>query len=481
MSSLVGLILLPLIGVFFNVVFAKKDSKSLPFNVGIVFSVLTFVLSCILALNFDFANQTALQFQSDGILFLGAYLYSVGADGLSILLILLTNLLVIICLFSAKNSIKANSRLFVNLFLLLQVFCVGLFISKSIIWFYIFFEASLIPMFFIIGIWGGVDRIYASYKFFIYTLAGSLCFLLGLIYIVLTTQSADIPTITYILANNPLPQNIERIVWFAFFISLAIKVPMFPFHTWLPDAHVQAPTSGSVLLAGILIKIGGFGMIRFLLPMFPNASIYFADFVIILSIVGIIYGSLVAIMQEDIKKMIAYSSVAHMGFVTAGIFALNQDGISASIFQIFSHGVISGALFLCIGVLYERFHTRDFKNFGGLAKKMPNFAILLMIFTMASAGLPMTSGFVGEFLTIVAVYGTSILYSLLIGVSVIFGALYMLLMYKKTMFGEGMEATLKDAVDLTKTELLSLSVLAILTIVCGIYPDAIFRFVPILF
>jgi len=361
----------------------------------------------------------------------------------------------------------------------LQIFCIGLFVSKSIIWFYIFFEAILIPMFFVIGIWGGVNKIYASYKFFIYTLIGSLCFLLGLIYTVLSTGSTDILQIIEVLQSNPLEQNIEKLIWLAFFISLAIKVPMFPFHTWLPDAHVQAPTAGSVLLAGILIKIGGFGMIRFLLPMFPSASLYFSDFVIYLSIVAIIYGSIIAIMQEDIKKMIAYSSVAHMGFVTAAIFSLTQTGITASIFQMFSHGIVSGALFLCIGVLYERFHTREFKNFGGLAAKMPNFAILLMIFTMSSAGLPMTSGFVGEFMTIVAVYSKSIFYSFGVGLSVIFGAVYMLYMYKKTMFGK-LNTQHSIINDLTKTEIISLSSLAIITIVSGIYPTIITKFVPII-
>jgi NADH-quinone oxidoreductase subunit M len=480
MLNLGTLIITPLIGILLNTLFVKNKNSAKAFNVGIVFALINMIISLIITYHFDFNNVTAIQFESQKfIIFNAFYLYNVGIDGLSLLMILLTNFLIILCLLSAKNSIKNKTAFFVNLFLLLQIFCIGLFVSKSIIWFYIFFEAILIPMFFVIGIWGGVNKIYASYKFFIYTLIGSLCFLLGLIYTVLSTGSTDILQIIEVLQSNPLEQNIEKLIWLAFFISLAIKVPMFPFHTWLPDAHVQAPTAGSVLLAGILIKIGGFGMIRFLLPMFPSASLYFSDFVIYLSIVAIIYGSIIAIMQEDIKKMIAYSSVAHMGFVTAAIFSLTQTGITASIFQMFSHGIVSGALFLCIGVLYERFHTREFKNFGGLAAKMPNFAILLMIFTMSSAGLPMTSGFVGEFMTIVAVYSKSIFYSFGVGLSVIFGAVYMLYMYKKTMFGK-LNTQHSIINDLTKTEIISLSSLAIITIVSGIYPTIITKFVPII-
>jgi NADH-quinone oxidoreductase subunit M len=471
MLNLGILFLTPFFGILFNTIFVRKEY----FNSGIVFSVINLVLSLIFAYNFNFNAATDLQFQEDKFLMLkNFYLYSVGVDGLSLLFIVLTNVLTLLCLISAKNSIKIRVGLFVNLFLMLQAFCLGLFMVKGIIWLYI-----LIPMFFIIGIWGGKNRIYASYKFFIYTFAGSVFFLLGMIYLILATGQRDIFLITKAIPFVSLTPFVERILWLAFFISFAIKVPMFPFHTWLPDAHVEAPTAGSVILAGILIKIGGFGMIRFLLPMFPNASFFFSDFVIIISITAIIYGSLIAIMQEDIKKMIAYSSIAHMGFVTAAIFSLNQDGISAAIFQMFSHGLVSGALFLCIGVLYERFHTREFKNFGGLARKMPNFAILLMIFTMASAGLPTTSGFIGEFLTIIALYDASFYYALFAGFSVIFGALYMLYMYKKTMLGQGREDV--TAVDLTYSEIFSLGLLAILVLLTGIYPKIIFKFVPILF
>ncbi len=480
MFSLGILVLVPIFGIIFNSIFVKKEEIS--FRVGILFAILSFTLSLLFLFNFDFQNPTAIQFQEDKFKMLkNFYLYSVGVDGLSLAFILLTNLLVIFCLMSAQSSISKGQKLFVNLFLLLQTFCVGLFMVKGIIWFYIFFEAILIPMFFIIGIWGGKNRIYASYKFFIYTFAGSVFFLLGIIYLINHTGETDIFSITTALKLLPITENAEKVVWLALFLSLAIKVPMFPFHTWLPDAHVEAPTAGSVILAGILIKIGGFGMIRFLLPMLPNASVFFADFVIILSIIAVLYGSLIAIMQEDIKKMIAYSSIAHMGFVTVAIFSMNQNGVVAGIFQMISHGFVSGALFLCIGVLYERLHTREFKNFGGIAKKMPNFAIVLMIFTMASAGLPATSGFVGEFLTIVAIYSKSFLYAFLVGLSVIFGALYMLYMYKKTMFGVGNEKTLSSLQDLTISEKISLFTLAILVLITGIYPTAVFKFIPVLF
>ena len=479
------LFITPILGVFFTFFSIKngkkpeEDVKNIIFNIAIAFAILNFVFSLFFVLNFDFSNASELQFSVSKLKMLkGFYLYSVGVDGLSLLFIVLTNFLTILCLISAKSSIKKRFKLYASLFLLLQSFCLGLFMVRGIIWFYIFFEAILIPMFFMIGIWGGNNRIYASYKFFIYTFFGSVFFLLGVIYVVSATGQTDILVITKILNSVQLSQNTERLLWLCFFISLAIKVPMFPFHTWLPDAHVEAPTSGSVILAGILIKIGGYGMLRFLLPMFPNASIFFSDFVIILSIIGVIYGSFIAIMQEDIKKMIAYSSIAHMGFVTAGIFSLNQNGISAAVFQMFSHGLVSGALFLSIGVLYERLHTREFAKFGGIAKKMPHFAIVLMVFTMASAGLPMTSGFVGEFMTIVAIYKISFYYALLIGLSIIFGALYMLYMYKNTMFGTAKNPEIATLSDITTSEKFSLYSLALLILVFGISPNLILQMVP---
>ena len=484
MLNLGILFLVPIIGTLYILLLKDKSDevifKNRVFNIAISFAILNFILSLFFLFNFDFSNSSAIQFSSQHYKMLkGFYLYSVGVDGLSLLFILLTNLLVIFCLLSAKSSITKRYKGYAGLFLLLQAFCIGLFSVTGIIWFYIFFEAILIPMFFIIGIWGGSNKIFASYKFFIYTFFGSVFFLLGVIYLVSFTGKTDIyEIITALSTQFILTETTEKLLWVAFFISLAVKVPMFPFHTWLPEAHVEAPTSGSVILAGILIKIGGYGMLRFLIPMLPNASLFFSDFVIILSIISVLYGSLIAIMQEDIKKMIAYSSVAHMGFVTAGIFALNQNGASAGIFQMFSHGLVSGALFLSIGVLYERLHTREFVKFGGIAKKMPHFAIVLMVFTMASAGLPTTSGFVGEFMAILSVFKVSKIYAFLITLSVIFGALYMLYMYKNTMFGISKNSEIESILDLTIIEKISLYFLAILIIIFGMFPSLILRFVP---
>lgn len=481
MISLGFLFALPLVCILY-IFCVRRENNALIFNVAILFSIFNLILSLIVAYNFDYTNSNVVQFSVDKILMLkGFYLYSVGMDGTSLLFVLLTNLLVIFCFMSAKYSIQKRQKGFIVSFLFLHAFCIGLFITKSVIWFYIFFEAILIPMFFIIGIWGGKNRIYASYKFFIYTFFGSVFFLLGIIYLVLLLGETDIYKMALILQYIEMPLLTQKIIWLALFISLAIKIPMFPFHTWLPDAHVEAPTAGSVILAGILIKIGGYGMIKFLLPMLPEATLYFQKFVIYLSIVSVLYGSFVAINQQDIKKMIAYSSIAHMGFVTAGIFSLNQNGFTAGIFQMISHGLVSGGLFLCIGVLYERLHTREFANFGGIAKKMPNFAIALMILTMASAGLPTTSGFVGEFLTIIAVYQNSVYYSILIGLSVIFGALYMLYMYKKTMFGVSTNPEISTLQDLNKSENIYLFAISFLVILLGIYPTAIIKFLPIVF
>lgn len=486
MLNLGLLFLTPFVGMLYILTFVVNRPDNIAenfgnrvFDIATLFAVLNFAFSLLFLYDFDFSSPGKVQFEMDKWMMLkGFYLYSVGIDGLSLLFILLTNFLTILCLLSARSSIKERPKFYASLFLSLQGFCIGLFLVKNIIWFYIFFEAILIPMFFIIGIWGGKERLYASYKFFIYTFFGSVFFLLGIMYILSITDTMDIFMLPQALKSLSISQNTEKLLWVAFFVSLAIKVPMFPFHTWLPDAHVQAPTSGSVILAGILIKIGGYGMIRFLLPFFPNASVYFSDFIIILSIVGILYGSFIAIMQEDIKKMIAYSSVAHMGFVTAGIFSLTKEGISGAIFQMFSHGLISAALFLSIGVLYERLHTREFKQFGGIAKKMPNFAIMLMMFTMASAGLPGTTGFVGEFMVILGIYNKSFYYASLSGLSMIFGALYMLYMYKKTMFGKIINPAVQSIKDITLSEKISLYSLVLMVISFGIYPSLVLRIIP---
>lgn len=485
MLNLGILFITPLIGIIFvlfclkqNTHESKDNFSRRVFITALVFAALNFIFSLLFVYNFDFSKSQAIQFEHDRwIMLKGFYLYSVGVDGFSLIMVCLTNFLMLPCLISAKSSITERPVSYASLFLGLQAFCIGFFIVKGIIWFYIFFEATLIPMFFIIGIWGGKARIYAAYKFFIYTFFGSVFFLLGIIYVVSITGETDMYLIAHLLKEGGLPLNTEKWLWGAFFISLAIKLPMFPFHTWLPDAHVQAPTSGSVLLAGILIKMGGYGMIRFLLPFFPSASLFFSDLVIILSVIAIIYGAIIAIMQEDIKKMIAYSSISHMGFVTAGIFSLTSNGITGAIFQMFSHGLISSGLFLSIGVLYERLHTRNFKDFGGIAKKMPKFAICLMVLTMSSAGLPATSGFIGEFITIISLYGKSFYYSLGTAFSVIFGALYILYMYKNTMFGIPNNTEINLLKDINKEEMFSLYSICFLVIIFGIYPNLIIQLI----
>ncbi len=329
----------------------------------------------------------------------------------------------------------------------------------------------LIPMFLVIGIWGGKDRIYSSYKFFLYTLFGSVVFLIAIIYIYVNIGSTDIYILKNILPYATL--DVQKLLWLAFFVSFAIKIPMFPVHTWLPDAHVQAPTAGSVILAGILIKLGAYAMIRFLIPFFPDASVYFADFVFALSIIAIIYASLVALMQEDMKKMIAYSSVAHMGYVTMGIFSFNAQGIDGAITQMISHGLVSAALFICVGVIYDRINTKEIAQMGGITQKMPNFALLFMIFTMASVGLPGTSGFVGEFLSIIGTFKASKLTAILATFGIILGAAYMLWLYKRVAFGEITNPKIESLKDINKIEFISLASLATLTILIGLLPNLI--------
>ncbi|MFN7095929.1 MAG: NADH-quinone oxidoreductase subunit M, partial [Burkholderiales bacterium] len=332
-----------------------------------------------------------------------------------------------ICILASWDSIKTRVREYMLAFLILETCVIGVFCALDLVLFYLFFEAMLIPMFLIIGIWGGDNRVYAAYKFFLYTLAGSVCLLLAMVYIYLQAGTMDVPHLT-----RDLPQlafKVQCWLFAAFFVSFAVKVPMWPVHTWLPDAHVQAPTAGSVILAGILLKVGGYGFLRFSLPFFPAASQYFAYPIFVLSAIAVIYASLIALVQRDIKKLIAYSSVAHMGFVTVGTFTFNIYGMEGAIFQMLSHGVVSAALFLCVGVLYDRMHTREIANFGGIAEKMPYFAAIMMLFTMAAVGLPGTSGFIGEFLTILGVYQVNKVIAVLIGLGLILGAAYMLWLY----------------------------------------------------
>ncbi len=401
--------------------------------------------------------------------------YFVGIDGISLLMIVLTAILTPICLAISINSIKTRIKEYVIAFLLIEGLVIGAFSSLDLLFFYIFFEAMLIPMFLVIGIWGGDNRIYAAYKFFLYTLFGSVLFLIAIIAIYLYTGTTDVIALSKGLKEF-FPLAYQKWFWLAFFVSFAVKVPMFPFHTWLPDAHVQAPTAGSVILAGILIKLGAYGFIRFSLPFFPEASQYFAPFVFALSVIAIIYASLIALMQEDMKKMIAYSSVAHMGFVTMGIFSFTRQGIDGAITQMISHGIVSAALFMCVGVIYDRLHTKKIADLGGISSKMPNFALLAMIFTMASVGLPGTSGFVGEFLTIVGTFKANKIVATLAAFGVILGACYMLWLYKRVWFSEIHNEKIESISDLGKIEFFSLSLMAFFVILLGILPNLILEY-----
>jgi NADH-quinone oxidoreductase subunit M len=468
------LIFLPLISAIFLLPLKAKNTLFY-FSYGCFFSVINFLLSVFAIIVYDW-RKGGFQFQSIFKIFAETDIkYFVGVDGLAITMIFLTTLLTPICFIISYKTIVKRTKEFVIAFLLIEALVIGAFSSLDLLFFYIFFEATLIPMFLVIGIWGGENRVYASYKFFIYTLAGSVFFLIGIILIFLFTKTTDVIILTKTL-RELFPLNYQVALFALFFASFAIKVPMFPFHTWLPDAHVQAPTAGSVILAGILIKLGAFGFLRFSLPFFPLASQYFADTIFILSVIAIIYGSFVALMQEDMKKMIAYSSVAHMGFVTMGIFSLTHQGIEGAIFQMISHGVISSALFICVGFIYDRLHTKKIADLGGIASKMPNFALMAMIFTLGSVGLPGTSGFVGEFLTIIGVFKVNKFIALLAGLGVIFGACYMLWLYKRVWFSEIHNKKIEELRDLDFCEFLVLLLLAIMVIALGIFPSLMSNF-----
>ncbi len=405
--------------------------------------------------------------------------YKVGVDGLSIFFVLLTTILIPICIAISWDSIKEQKVLYYSLFLLLEGLVVGVFCILDLVIFYIFFEAVLIPMFFIIGIWGGENRVYASLKFFIYTLFGSVFMLLAILFIILATNTADIVELSQIKSSYlPNLSITDHLLWFGFFLAFAVKIPMFPFHTWLPDAHVQAPTAGSVILAGILLKIGGYGFIRVLLPIFPEVSRYYSSFVIILSIIAILYASLVALMQSDMKKMIAYSSVAHMGYVTAGIFTLSNNGIEGAIIQMISHGLISSALFIGVGVLYNRMHTKEISFYSGLTEKMPVFAFWLMVFTLGSVALPGTSGFVGEFVILMSLFEVELFYGIAAALGMVLGAAYMLWLYARIMFNK-LSPNLANINDLVLVERLAFISLGFLVLLFGLYPSIITNYTKV--
>jgi NADH-quinone oxidoreductase subunit M len=432
-------------------------------------TVVTFLVSLLIAFNFNAADP-GFQFVENHS-WLGGYAnYRMGVDGISMPLVMLTTFLMPICIV-ASWYVDKRVKEYMIAFLVLETLMIGVFSALDIVLFYVFFEAGLIPMFLIIGIWGGARRVYASFKFFLYTLLGSVLMLLAIIAMYWHTGTTDIVAL---LANpKAFPVDMQKWLWLAFFASFAVKMPMWPVHTWLPDAHVEAPTAGSVILAAILLKMGGYGFLRFSLPMFPDASLYFQPLVYTLSIVAIIYTSLVALVQEDMKKLIAYSSVAHMGFVTMGIFSMNRQGIDGAVFQMISHGLVSGALFLCVGVVYDRMHTREIKAYGGLANTMPLYAGIFLLFTMANVGLPGTSGFVGEFMTLLGAFGSNTWVAFFATTGVILSAAYALWLYRRVAFGQMEKPELKWMPDVTRREFATLLPLIALTLYFGIYPAPI--------
>lgn len=461
---------LPLVGAAFVLAIRGNDAVALR-NMrwaALWTTIVTFVLSLLIWRYFDTANPD-FQFV-EKLSWLGdTASYHMGVDGISMLFVILTTFLMPICIL-ASWQVDKRLREYLIAFLVLETLMIGVFCALDMVLFYLFFEGGLIPMFLIIGVWGGPRRVYASFKFFLYTLLGSVLMLLAITAMYWYSGTTDIA----VLYKNPnFPAGMQTWLWLAFFASFAVKMPMWPVHTWLPDAHVEAPTAGSVILAAILLKMGGYGFLRFSVPMFPIASDLFAPFVFTLSIVAIVYTSLVAMMQEDMKKLIAYSSVAHMGFVTMGIFTLNRQGIDGALFQMISHGIVSGALFLCVGVVYDRMHTREIKAYGGLVNRMPLYALTFMVFTMANVGLPGTSGFVGEFLTLMGAFQNNTWVAFFATTGVILSAGYALWLYRRVVFGKLEKASLKHITDMTPREALALVPLIVLTIFFGVYPSPI--------
>jgi len=448
---------------------AGKAGDMLARQISLFATAVTFAVTLVLWWLFD-PSTPGFQFEETYPWLGGNINYHLGVDGISLPFVILTAFLMPLCILASWTSIETRVKEYMIAFLVLETLMIGVFVSLDLVLFYLFFEGGLIPMFLIIGIWGGARRVYASFKFFLYTLLGSVLMLIAVMAMYVTTGTTDIPT----LMAYDFPPEMQTWLWLAFFASFAVKMPMWPVHTWLPDAHVEAPTAGSVILAGILLKMGGYGFLRFSLPMFPDASVDFAPLVFALSVIAIIYTSLVALMQEDIKKLIAYSSVAHMGFVTMGLFALNRQGIDGAVFQMISHGFVSGALFLCVGVIYDRMHTREIKAYGGLVNRMPLYAVIFMIFTMANVGLPGTSGFVGEFLTLVGAFKANTTVALLATTGVVLSAAYALWLYRRVVFGELEKKSLMDIEDLNSREIFILAPLVAATIFFGFYPKPIF-------
>jgi NADH-quinone oxidoreductase subunit M len=449
-----------------------EDAKTVSASkwIALVTTLATFALSVLLVVQFD-PNTTAFQFVEDAPWFAGLH-YRMGVDGISVLFVLLTTFLMPICILASWRSITTRVLEYMIAFLMLETLMIGVFTALDLILFYVFFEFGLIPMFLIIGIWGGQRRVYAAFKFFLYTLLGSVLMLAAILTMIGIAGTSSIP----VLMTYHFAPGLQTWLWLAFFASFAVKMPMWPVHTWLPDAHVEAPTAGSVILAGVLLKMGGYGFMRFSLPMFPQASQMFTPLIFGLSVVAVIYTSLVAFRQLDIKKLIAYSSVAHMGLVTMGIFSGNVQGEQGALFQMLSHGVISGALFLCVGVIYDRMHTREIAFYGGLVNRMPWYAAVFMLFTLGNVGLPGTSGFVGEILSMTGAYQASTWTAILAATGVILSAVYMLTVYRRVVFGELVNPKLAAIADLENREVMIFAPLMIATVYLGVYPASVFSF-----
>ncbi len=464
----------PLVGVLAILVLRMtskpEDAKAASTSrwIALITTLATFALSVVLVARFN-PNDAGFQFVEETPWFAGLF-YRMGVDGISVLFVLLTAFLMPICILASWKSIESRVPEYLIAFLLLETLVIGVFCALDLVLFYIFFEFGLVPMFLIIGIWGGQRRIYAAFKFFLYTLLGSVLMLAAILFMIGTTGTSSIPE----LMQHHFDPNVQTWLWLAFFASFAVKMPMWPVHTWLPDAHVEAPTAGSVILAGILLKMGGYGFLRFSLPMFPNASDLFTPLVLGMSVIAVIYTSLVAFRQTDVKKLIAYSSVAHMGLVTMGIFSGNTQGEQGAIYQMLSHGVISGALFLCVGVIYDRMHTREIKFYGGLVTRMPVYAAVFLLFTMGNVGLPGTSGFVGEILSLAGVYQISTWAAILATTGVVLSAVYMLTLYRAVVFGTITNPKLETITDMNWREVVIFAPLIAATLYMGVQPNSVF-------
>ena len=468
------LIFIPVVGIFFMLLIRNNDDQSSQNlkHTALWITFLNFIISLSLLFSFDL-NNPDFQFVEKYAWIESGISYHLGIDGVSILFVILTTMLVPICILASYESIKFSVKEYLISFLALETFMIGVFCSLDLVLFYLFFEGGLIPMFLIIGIWGGERRVYSTFKFFLYTLAGSVFMLLAIIYIFISTGTTDVETL---LVYN-FTVNEQLILWIAFFTSFMVKIPMWPFHTWLPDAHVEAPTAGSVILAGVLLKMAGYGFIRFSIGFFPDASEFFAPFIFSLSVIAIIVTSLIALVQEDMKKLIAYSSVAHMGFVTLGIFTFTVQGIEGGIIQMISHGIVSAALFLCVGVVYDRLHTREIARYGGLVSKMPFYSFSFMIFILASLGLPGTSGFVGEFLVLLSIFSINTYFAIFATTGVVLAATYSLWLYRRIIFGALIKDDLSEMFDLTRREIIIFLPLIILTVFIGLYPKPIINII----